>query len=181
MFIRKLLILPIVCLLHLSVSAQETTPLPVLIGHISYNKIFQQMPEYAEAQQKFQALKAKYDAEATRAEAEFQRKFSEFLQGQKDFPTSIMRKRQTELQELMTSSINFRTQAQQLLADAERELQQPVRERLDQAIKSVATRLRLIIVVNTDTNATPFLDSEVCVDIYEDVLQELGLESPIKQ
>ena len=75
-------------------------------GYLSYNEVYKQMPEYKKACDDFAALKAKYDAEATRAEDEFQRKFAEFLNGQKDFPQSIMLKRQAELQDLMEKSVH---------------------------------------------------------------------------
>lgn len=147
----------------------------VILGYLSYNTVFQQLPEYAQAQEQFQQLKAKYDAESQRSEDEFQRKFSEFLQGQKDFPRSIMQKRQTELQQLMEQSIDFRQKAQQLLADAEAELKLPVRQRLDAAIAAVATRLGLIAVINTDSNAAPFLAPDATIDVTPYVLQELAI------
>ena len=158
-------------------TAQEQ-PKPVF-GYISYATVFQQMPEYDEAQQNFQKLKAMYDAEAARAEEEFQRKFSEFLQGQKEFPQSIMRKRQTELQELMEQGVEFRTKAQQLLAEAQAELQKPVEQKLTAAINAVAARQRLIFVINTDNHACPYIDPTAGTDLYEPVLAELGLASSL--
>ena len=149
-------------------------PRPVF-GYISYATVFRQMPEYADAQQKFEQLRAQYDAEARRAEDEFQRKFSEFLQGQKDFPRSIMQKRQTELQELMDRSIDFRNKAQQLLADAQTELQRPVEQRLEQAIGAVAAAQGLLFVVNTDNHACPWVNPLAGTDLYEPVLRQLGL------
>ena len=83
-----------------SVPATAVSSAPIF-GYLSYDTVFRQMPDYQQARESFQALKAKYDAEARRAEEEFQRKFAEFLQGQADFPASIMQKRQAELQDLM--------------------------------------------------------------------------------
>ena len=107
-------------------SAATPTDTPTVtvpqFGYLSYNAVFAQMPDYQKAKEDFAALKAQYDAEATRAEEEFQRKFTEFLQGQKDFPKSIMQKRQAELQELMDKSVAFRKEAQRLLAEAEAKL-----------------------------------------------------------
>lgn len=144
-------------------------------GYLSYNEVYKQMPEYKKACDDFAALKAKYDAEATRAEDEFQRKFAEFLNGQKDFPQSIMLKRQAELQDLMEKSVTFRKETQRLLADAEAQLQAPVTERLNQVIYSVAGQLGLIFVLNTDGNAVPFVHPQVGVNITEPVLRALGI------
>ena len=73
------------------------TSAQVKFASVDYEKVLKQMPEYAQAQQSLSELKAKYDQEATRGEEEFQNKFSEFLQGQKDFPENILVKRQAEL------------------------------------------------------------------------------------
>ena len=66
--------------------AQTGVPVSGKLGYLSYNAVFQAMPEYAVSQRKLADLKAKYDKEAQRSEAEFQRKFVEFLQGQKERP-----------------------------------------------------------------------------------------------
>ena len=96
LFTVLLLVLP------LSLSAQ------MQFGYLSYKTIMAEMPEFAQVKQSMSELKAKYDAEATRGEEEFQKKFADFLQGQKDFPQTIMQKRQAELQSLMENGISFR-------------------------------------------------------------------------
>ena len=168
-------------------NAQETeqaTPSPVEVrvpqfGYLSYQALYQQMPEYAQAKAAFAELQDKYEAEAKRAEEEFQRKFAEFLQGQKDFPPSIMQKRQAELQDLMDKSISFRQESKRLLQQAEAEMQAPVTRKLNGAIQSVATDLSLIFVLNTDDNAVPYINAQVGVNITGPVLQKLGL--PVSQ
>lgn len=160
----------------LGTSAQEEGVRVPQFGYLSYSEVFEQMPEYKKAQEDFEALKAKYDAETTRSEDEFQRKFAEFLQGQKDFPASILQKRQAELQELMDKSVNFRKESRKLLRQAEAELQKPVAEKLDEAIHAVAAELGLIFVLNTDGNAVPFVHPQVGVNITQPVLLKLGIE-----
>ena len=149
------------------------TPSTPLFGYLSYSEVYKQLPEYEQAQADFAALKAKYDAEATRSEQEFQRKFAEFLQGQKDFPPSILRKRQLELQDLMEQSISFREQSRKLLAEAEHQMQRTVCLRLDAAIKAVGARMKLLFILNTDGQALPYVQSEACVDVTQEVLKEL--------
>ncbi len=184
----KRLLLTLLLALPMAISAQETTeeapvqtPAPALqFGYLSYRAILQQMPEYATAQTEFAALKAKYDAEATRSEEEFQRKFAEFIKGQKDFPASIMQKRQAELQELMEKSVSFREQSRSLLRQAERELQSTARQRLEQAIAAVATEQGLAFVANTDGNSLPFVNPEQGRDISELVLIHLGIVNKVE-
>ena len=80
----------------------------IQFGYMSYKQILQQLPEYAQATKDLAILKAKYEAEAQKGEEEFQRKFVDFLQGQKDFPQAIMQKRQAELRELMEKNMAFK-------------------------------------------------------------------------
>lgn len=169
---RPLFLLLLALLPCVGASAQEEVRVPQF-GYLSYNAVFSQMAEYQQAQDEFAALKAKYDAEATRAEEEFQRKFAEFLQGQKDFPASILQKRQAELQDLMDKSVNFRKESRRLLSEAEKELQAPVCARLNEAIAAVASELGLIFVLNTDGNSLPFVNQQVGVDVTQPVLMKL--------
>ena len=109
------------CLLSIMVSIVMPSFSQVQFGYLSYSTVKKQMPEYTQAQNNMAALRTKYEQEAQRGEDEFQKKFVEFLQGQKEFPTTILQKRQAELQNLMDNGLSFRNQAQGLLAEAEKE------------------------------------------------------------
>ena len=172
----KAIITMLLLLTTTMVSAQDAPEVRIpQFGFISYKSVFEQMPEYAAARTAFEELKAKYDAEAKHSEEEFQRKFAEFLQGQKDFPPSIMQKRQLELQDLMNKSVAFRQETQRLLKQAETELQAPCAAKLDEAIQAVAGERGLFFVLNTDDHAVPFIHPQAGVDITEPVLARLGI------
>ena len=156
-------------------AAETAVSVPFHFGYLSYKAVFKQMPDYQEARKNFEALKAKYDAEAIRAEKDFQHKFTEYIEGQKEFPHSILLKRQSELQDLMEKGINFRKESVKLLEKAEKDLQQPVAERLNQAISSVATEHKLLFVLNTDGDTCPFIHPQAGIDITAAVLTHLGL------
>ena len=57
-------------------------------GYISYQEAVKALPEYAQSQQNMATLKAKYDAEMQRVEDEFNKKYEDFLAGQRDFAPS---------------------------------------------------------------------------------------------
>lgn len=180
----KKIILFLLLSLPFCVGAQEANNQPAAqqqqvarFGYLSYNAVYEQMPEFAQAQASFAELKKKYEAEATRSEEEFQRKFAEFLHGQKDFPASIMQKRQAELQELMEKSTKFRRESRELLKKAQEELHQPLVGRLNEAIKAVGAEQGLIYILNTDGNALPFINPQAGVDVTEAVLVKLGIKS----
>ena len=171
-------------------SAQETmsavttteTPQQVIIqpqhfGYLSYNDVLHAMPEYAQAMKSLEELKATYDQEMSRAEQEFSKKFTEYLDGQKSFPENIMLKRQKELQQLMEQSMQFKKEAQELLTKAEGELMAPIHARLKEAIHAVGNSRNYAYVLNTDANAYPFIsgggEAENCTDA---VLTKLGIK-----
>ena len=163
-------------------SAPVVTALPadapstaLRIGHVSYEAVLQEMPEYAIARQKLEDLKTTYNAELERAEQEFSKKFSEFIDGKQSFPENILLKRQKELQLLMDQSVSFKTEARRLLTEAEADLMRPLHARLKGAIAAVATELSLDYVLNTDNDACPFINpGGNGRDITEAVLKHLG-------
>ncbi len=144
-------------------------------GYLSYNAIFRSMPEFAVSQQKLADLKSKYDQEAQRSEAEFQRKFAEFLQGQKDFPENILLKRQHELQDLLVKSIRFKEESQSLLAQAEKDLQADMLYLLNEAIRAVGVENGYAYIINTDGNACPFINPAMADDVTNAVKEKLQL------
>ena len=167
----------LIFILHSSLFTLHSFAQAVKFGYLSYGDVLRQMPEYAMAQQSVANLKAKYDQEATRSEEEFQRKFSEFLQGQKEFPENILIKRQAELQALMESSLKFRQEASELLSKAEQELMTTVRARLNEAIQAVGAEAGYGYILNTDGDACPFIHPQLGEDVTQAVRQKLGLET----
>lgn len=150
----------------------------IQFGYLSYDAILHEMPEYAQAMEDLKALKGKYQAEAERGEEEFQKKFVDFLNGQKDFPLTIMQKRQAELQSLMDNGVAFRLQAQELLAQAEKELVENVRKTLNRAILEVGVECGYGYILNTDDNSCPYINPVIGVDVSVLVRQKLGLAVP---
>ena len=153
----------------LAVSAQ------IQFGYMSYKQILQEMPEYAQATKDLAVLKAKYEAEAQKGEEEFQRKFVDFLQGQKDFPQAIMQKRQAELQALMDNGVAFRMKSQELIASAEKDLMQEAYKRLNRALLEVGVEYGYGYILNTDDNNCPYINPVIGFDVTELVRQKLGL------
>lgn len=155
--------------LPLSLSAQ------MQFGYMSYKTVMAEMPEFAQVKQSMVDLKAKYDAEATRGEEEFQKKFVDFLQGQKDFPQTIMQKRQAELQSLMENGITFRIESQKTLEQAEKDLMAEVKKKLNNVILEVGVEYGYAFVLNTDDDACPFINPVIGVDVTDLVRWKLGL------
>lgn len=162
-------------LLLLPLVAAAQTP----FAYLSFDSIRHQMPEYRVAEQNIAALKDKYEQEAKHNEEEFQRKFNDFIIGQRDFPQNILHKRQTELQNLMESAIAFREECQELLRKAREEMMNNIDQQIKMAIEVVSMEKGYAFVMNTDSDATPFINTSACTNITHDVLVKLGLADPI--
>ena len=166
---KKTLITLLLALATLATYAQEEeAPAPV-VGYMSYTAVLEQMAQYGVLQNEMAALKAKYDAETKRSEDEFNKKYEEFLEGQRDFAPSILQKRQSELEDLMQTNQAFKEQAVKLLKQAEDEKLAVLKTQLNEAVGKVAAEKKLLFVLNTDNNAVPYIDTLRTVDITEAV------------
>ena len=134
-------------------------------GYLSYDQTLKSMPEYVIVQKKLADLTAQYEAETKRVEDEFNTKYEQFLEGQRDFPPTILQKRQSELEELMEKNIAFKEESRQQLISAEEEMTAPIKARLAEAIARIAKERGLALVVNTDSDACPFIDPTIGEDI----------------
>ena len=156
------------------VVAQEVAPQPTF-GYLSYDNVFKAMPDYADAQESLNQLKGKYEAEIKRAEKEFEKKYSEFLQNQKELPEAILLRRQKELQQLMEKSIEFKSEIKAQLAKAQEEMTAPVTAKLNAAIKTIAEQHKLQYVLNTDNNNCPYINPACGLDLTAEVMAALGI------
>ena len=104
-----------------------------------------------------------------RSEKEFNEKYEEFLEVQRDLVPSILRKRQGELQEMMEKNIAFKNDALQLLKQAETDAYAPVKKKLNEAVANVARERGYAFVINTDNDACPYVNPEMGEDATEAV------------
>ena len=151
--------------------AQESKPFT--FGYLSYEAALKSMPDYALVQQQMADLRAQYQAETKRVEDEFNRKYEDFLDGQRDFPKTILQKRQTELQELMTRNIEFRQKCLEELAQAEQQAMAPLRIRLIETLGNIGREKGYAFIVDTDQKALPFINPALGEDINQIVQDAL--------
>ena len=138
-------------------------------GFLSYDSVRQSMKEYAEMQQQVATMRSAYEAEMKRVEDDFNKKYEEFLDGQKNFPTTILQKRQSELQEMLDKNIAFKKESQRLLCKAECEAKAPLKERLAAVLRQVGEARGYAFILNTDGNVAPWLNTAMGEDITETV------------
>lgn len=164
---KKMFLLIVLSVLTLTAVAQTR------FGYFSYDEVLKSMPDYVLAQRSVDDLRLKYDAELKRAEDEFNSKYEEFLEVQKDLVPAILHKRQAELQEMMQKNINFKKESQHLLQQAETDAFAPVKVKLNAAIKKVGQDQGYSFILNTDNNACPYTNPEMgenATDLIKDAL-----------
>ena len=156
----------------MSYAQQDAVPV-MKYGYLSYDSVFQTMPEYATMQANLQTLREKYEAEQKRVEDDFNKKYEEFLDGQASFPKSILQKRQSELQDMLDKNIAFKKEGQRLLSQAEAEAKAPLKQRLADALKQVGEARGYAFILNTDGNVAPWLNAAMGEDVTETVKELL--------
>lgn len=150
--------------------AQENT---LRFGYISYKEALKVMPEYNTSLQEIEALKGKYAEELKRVEDEFNVKYEDFLNKQKDFAPSILRKRQAELQDLIKRNVAFKEESQRLLKQAEQESNAVLRTKLNTILTQLGIEHGLAFVLNTDNDAAPYVNKLLGEDLLPFVKEAL--------
>ena len=153
-------------MLALQTFAQESAP-TFRFGYLSYETALKSMPDYAIAEQQMADLNQQYQAEMKRVEEEFNLKYEEFLEGQRDFPRTILQKRQTELQQLMEQNIAFKEQSREELAQARKQAFAPLKIRLIELLDKIGRERGYAFIYDTDTKALPFLNPAMGEDINQ--------------
>lgn len=165
---KKLFLLIVLGVLSLTANAQTR------FGYFSFDNVLKSMPDYVMAQRSIDELRQKYDAEMKRAEDEFNSKYEEFLDVQKDLVPAILRKRQAELQEMMQKNINFKNESQRLLKQAEADAFAPVKNKLYNALTKVGQAQGYAFILNTDGDACPYVNPEMGEDATELIKEALN-------
>ena len=135
------------------------------IGYFSYKAILEDMSDYVTAMLGVETLRKQYDEELKAASDEFNEKYELFLDQQSMLDEPIKQKRQADLQSLLDRNTQFRNESMRLLRQAEQDALAPVKQKLNKAIQSVGYSGAFLLIVNTDSEACPYIDSNSAEDV----------------
>ena len=138
-------------------------------GYLSYDSVRQSMKEYTEMKQQVEAMRSAYDAEMKRVEDDFNKKYEEFLDGQQNFPKTILQKRQSELQEMLDKNIAFKNESLRILNETEEQLLESINLMVKICVQQVGQKHGYAFILNTDADALPWLNPEMGEDVTEEV------------
>ena len=177
--IHRFFLLAVMAVCGLSASAQNeaaAVDTMALFGYFSYQEVLETMPDMALLKKRLADQRRQYEAEMKRAEEEFNKKYEDFLEGQRQFAPSIYKKRQAELTDLMQRNINFKAEAQQQLQKMEADAMAPLKAKLTAAVARVAKAKNLAFVLNTDGDALPYVTPGLGTDITKALIVILAGE-----
>ena len=150
----KRILLSIFAMIALTTAAAQDTVSGFRFGYLSYEAALQSMADYQQVQQKMDQMRQQFQAETLRVEDEFNLKYD----GQRDFPKTILQKRQSELQELMERNIRFKEESKQELEQTEKLLMAPLKIRLIEQLGTIARERGYAFIVDTDQKAMPYIN-----------------------
>lgn len=154
---RKLLLF--LFLLSSALSAQAQ------FGYYSTSRVLEALPQYAQAQLDYQRLCQRCEKEIEHNEKELTRQYVAFIDGHRDFPEPILRKRQGELQRMVDNSVEFRKQLKMWLAEAQDSLYASSYNALDAALEKVCVACNLDYAIDSDIMAYRYINPNKGVDI----------------
>lgn len=145
----------------------------VRFGYLNYSEVVQQVPQYKEAQKHYDELLKRCEQELVRNEEELTRNYVSFLDGQREFPELILRKRQKDLQDLVDRSIVFRDQVKKWLIQAHDSLFAPVNAIVDNAIARVCMHNELAYVIDIEKAGYLFVNPAMGYDVTTAVVNTI--------
>ena len=134
-------------------------------GYYSNSDVMKALPTYGQAAADYERLCSRCEKEIEHNERELTRKYVAFLDGYRDFPEPILRKRQNELQGLVDNSIKFRKELKVWLAQAKDSLFAPTRELVTTAVAKVCQACNLDYAIDVDLVKYAYVNPNKSVDI----------------
>lgn len=143
------------------------------IAFFSYNEVLTSLPAYSEAQSQLDALRKQYAEELKAAESEFNEKYELFLDQAMSLAQPIREKRQADLEALLERNAQFKQESARLVAQAEKEAMAPIKAKISAAIKALGAAERYIVILNTDSEACPYIDPTFSEDVTARLIKKI--------
>lgn len=169
---KKILIAMVACLFAFGGTAVAQKN--IKLGHINSNDLMQIMPGRDSAQTVLQAEVQELEATLKTMQAEMEKRYNEYMEGQAGWTELIRNTKQRELQDMSTRIQEFQENAQKQLQQREQDLLKPIIDRAKKAIEDVAREGGYTYILDAGTAAV--LYSQDSDDIMPQVKKKLGLK-----
>lgn len=145
-------------------------------GHVNSYEVIQVMPEYEKAMADLQDLHKKYSDEIKRAEDEFNRKYTEYVQQQDSLPKNIAERRQKELQDLAERGQQFQQEVQENLQKAQQDMTAPIIKKVEDALVAVGQEGGYIYIFDLGRTSIPYVNDKQSIDVTSALKAKLGIK-----
>lgn len=144
-------------------------------GHINSQELMAIMPERDSAQAVLESFALKLENQLDAMQVEYNKKLQEYMAERDDLTEIIMQAKEQELNDLQTRIQGFQTNAQQEMQKRQGELMQPIVEKAQNAIQSVARENGFIYIFDVSVGSLVYF-SEESVDILPLVKELLKIQ-----
>ena len=163
---KKILVLLLI-LAPMSLFAQK-------FGYVNSPSIAQMMPEFTKAQKDLQTLQKQYADEYDRIRTELEKKGLEYEQVKDSLPSSILQRREKDLQELYTRLQQYEQESYQHLQQSQQTKLAEVNKILQDAIQAVGAEGGYICVFDI-ASGIPYISETLCDNLDAKVKAKLGI------
>lgn len=121
------------------------------IGYLNTSELIALMPETKAADSQFNAFAQKLQETLRPMQEDLQKKFAEYQQGQATMADAIKESKEKELQDLNQRIDQFQVKSQQDMEKKRQELMSPILEKVQTAIRSVASTNKFTYILDSNS------------------------------
>ena len=149
------------------------------IGQVDIQYVLTALPEYKEVESSLKTLEAQLLKQSQDKEAEFQRKYQDYMENGQNMADVVRADKERELQQLQQSFTEFQQNAQVSLQNKSTELLNPLYTKIGDAIDEVAVENGYSHIFNVGVAQLDILIyGDDKFDISNLVLRKLGVTPP---
>ena len=165
----KRILIAILMIAPLSLNAQK-------FAHFNSADIIPNMKEYIAATEEIQVMAKQYEDDMKLMQDELQKKADEFQKEQTNLLENVRQRREQELQDLYQRLQQSYQDNQQALEKARQEKMGVINEKVLAAVKKVGEAGGYVYVVDINTGAIPFINSQLSTDVSDLIKKEVGIQ-----
>jgi outer membrane protein len=165
----KKFVIAILMIAPLSMNAQK-------FAHFNSADIISNMKEYVTATEEIQAMAKQYEDDMKLMQEELQKKGDEYQKEQANLLENVRQRREQELQDLYQRLQQSYQDNQQALEKARMEKMGAINEKVMAAVKKIGEAGGYIYVVDLNTGAIPFVNSQLSTDVTDLIKKEVGIQ-----
>ena len=165
----KKFVIAILMIAPLSMNAQK-------FAHFNSADIISNMKEYVTATEEIQAMAKQYEDDMKLMQEELQKKGDEYQKEQANLLENVRQRHEQELQDLYQRLQQSYQDNQQALEKARMEKMGAINEKVIAAVKKVGESGGYVYVVDLNTGAIPFVNSQLSTDVTDLIKKEVGIQ-----